>query len=140
MGAAIETGDTVTVCSRRGHLKRGELPNGTTGVVVGFESVPSPFTAGERIVLAEVNFGYLGTHKVSLNAVSKTFGRMECPAPPLSFREEAERLNIRMGIPAQSFLQRDAVREAQKHADLAAAHERVAKALDDLRKVEESYR
>lgn len=118
------TGDTVTVCARRGYLKRGELPNGTTGVVVGFESVPSPFIAGERIVLAEVDFGHLGTHKVSLNALSKIFGRMECRAPAIK----------QYRGPSVS------VREAQKHADLAAAHERVAKALDDLRKVEESYR
>lgn len=125
--AAIMTGDRVTTIRP---TARGTVPSGSTGVVTSLESVPGILNRNDRIVVAKVHFPGLGEFTISTGNLSKTMGRFECPAPYDWQVTSSPRRNGKA----------TAIREAQKHADLSAAHERVAKALDDLRKVEESYR
>jgi hypothetical protein len=103
-------------------LYRGELPADSEGTFMEYRAVPDPFSRGggpTHTTMAVVDFGPGRRDMlIGLRVLTGPFGNViDRPAP----------------MPGD-------VREAQKHADLAAAHERVARALDDLRKVEESYR
>lgn len=94
---------------------RGEVPAGSTGTFLRYESVPDPFAGRDaRRTMAVVRLlCRSGETFIMLSRLAYTVGQ----APTV-----------------------DRVREAQKHTDLATAHDRVARALEDLRRVEESYR
>lgn len=93
---------------------RGEVPAYSTGTFLRYDSVPDPFAGhGARRTMAVVRF-LCRSGETLINPSRLTYTVEPSPV--------------------------DYDLNAQKHADLAAAHERVARALDDLRRVEESYR
>lgn len=110
----IGVGDTVAVASRRGSLRGGTLPNGSTGVVRELMSVPDAFSNGDRVVVAKVFFHGFGDHIVSLNVLTKisdTFSRDAIS------REKARALS-------------------DAHERLSLAYRELAGALDRVREVE----